>query len=77
MSDDHLHELYPFLHGKKQDPVAMNVALIESVYQKAQHHKEVFGGFFEKNGQAVVDAAATIAEVFRGDGRLFYKGNGG
>src|SRR6185295_19486619 len=30
-----------------------------------------------KNGQAVVDAAATIAEVFRGDGRLFSMGNGG
>ena len=53
MSDDRLQELYPFLHGKKQDPVAMNVALIESVRQKAQHHMEVFGAFFDKNGQAV------------------------
>ena len=49
--------LYPFLHGKKQDPVAMNAALIESVRQKARHHQEVFDAFFAKNGQAVVDAA--------------------
>ena len=77
MSDDHLQELYPFLHGKKQDPVAMNMALIESVRQKARHHTDVFGAFFDKNTQLVVDAAATVAEVFRGDGRLFSMGNGG
>jgi D-sedoheptulose 7-phosphate isomerase len=33
--------------------------------------------FFAANGQAVVDAASTIAEVYRGNGRLFSMGNGG
>ena len=55
----------------------MNAALVESVRQKAQHHQEVFEGFFAKNGQAVVDAARTIADVYRRNGRLFSMGNGG
>ena len=42
MADDpNLKGLYPFLHGKKQDPVAMNSALIESVRQKAANHHDV------------------------------------
>jgi D-sedoheptulose 7-phosphate isomerase len=77
MSDEHLQELYPFLHGKKQDPQALNAALVESVRQKAQHHQDVFGAFFARNGQAVVDTAKTIAEVYRRDGRLYAMGNGG
>lgn len=77
MSDEELKGLYPFLHGKKQDPEAMNAALLESVRQKAQHHQDVFAEFFARNGQAVVDAARTIAEVYRGNGRLFAMGNGG
>ncbi len=77
MSDAHLEELYPFLHGQEQDPLAVNAALIESVRQKAQHHLDVFGMFFAANAQAVVDAARTIADVYRSDGRLFSMGNGG
>ena len=72
-----LEGLYPFLHGKKQDPVAMNAALLESVTQKAAHNAQVLADFFAKNGQAVVDACHTLAEVYRGDGRLFTMGNGG
>jgi D-sedoheptulose 7-phosphate isomerase len=72
-----LEGLYPFLHGKKQDPEAMNSALVESVRQKASHHHEVIDAFFAKNGQAVVDAAGALAEVYRRDGRLYSMGNGG
>jgi D-sedoheptulose 7-phosphate isomerase len=76
-NDEGLRELYPFLHGMKADTQALNAALVESVKQKARHHQDVFEAFFAKNGQAVVDAARTIADVYRHDGRLFSMGNGG
>ena len=69
--------LYPFLHGERQEPVAMNAALVESVRQKAAHHHDVIDAFFAKNGQAVVDAAGAIADVYRRNGRLYTMGNGG
>ncbi len=77
MTDEHLKDLYPFLHGKKQDAGAMNTALVESVRQKAAHNQEVLEAFFAKNGQAVVDAAKAIADVYRENKRLFAMGNGG
>ena len=77
MADDELEALYPFLHGRKQDPQTLNVALAESVRQKAQHHQHVFAAFFAEQGQAVVDTAKTVADVYRGNGRLFTMGNGG
>lgn len=75
--DPNLQELYPFLHGKKQDPLAMNSALVESVRQKAVYHHQVIDAFFANNGQAVVDAAGALADVYRGNGRLYSMGNGG
>lgn len=75
--DTQLQDLYPFLHGKKQDPASMNAALLESVRQKASHHHDVIDAFFAKNGQAVVDACGSIADVYRRNGRLFCMGNGG
>jgi D-sedoheptulose 7-phosphate isomerase len=75
--DPNLKALYPFLHGKKQDPLQMNLALLESVGQKAAHHHKVIDAFFAKNGQEVVAAAGAIADVYRGNGRLFTMGNGG
>lgn len=80
MSDDNegaLAGLYPFLHGEKQDPAAMNAALLDSVQQKANDHAIVLNEFFKTHGQDVVDAAGTIAEVYRHDGRLLTMGNGG
>ena len=76
-NDTHLQALYPFLHGKKQDPQAMNAALMESVRQKVAHHYDATNAFFAQNSQAVVDVAETIAEVYRRDGRLYTMGNGG
>ncbi|HKG78078.1 MAG TPA: SIS domain-containing protein [Pyrinomonadaceae bacterium] len=75
--DPNLVGLYPFLHGKKQDPTSMNSALLESVTQKAAHHHQVIDAFFARNGQEVVAAAGAIADVYRGNGRLFTMGNGG
>jgi D-sedoheptulose 7-phosphate isomerase len=75
--DPNLQGLYPFLHGKRQDPLAMNSALIESVRQKAAHHQDSIDAFFAKNGQAVVAAAGALANVYRGNGRLYTMGNGG
>ena len=72
-----LEGLYPFLHGKKQDPAALNKALVESVRQKAANHHDVIDDFFAKNGQAVVDVAGAIADVYRRNGRMFSIGNGG
>src|SRR6185295_398506 len=75
--DPNLAGLYPFLHGKKQDPLLMNSALLESVQQKSAHHQQVIENFFAKNGQRVVDAAEGIAAVYRRNCRLFTMGNGG
>jgi D-sedoheptulose 7-phosphate isomerase len=75
--DPNLAGLYPFLHGKKQDPLSMNAALLESVTQKAAHHQKVIDDFFAHNGQEVVAAAGAIADVYRSNGRLFTMGNGG
>ncbi len=77
VNDPNLKGLYPFLHGKKQDPLEMNSALCESVRQKAAHNHEVIGEFFTRNGQAVVDTAKALAKVYRGNGRLYTMGNGG
>jgi D-sedoheptulose 7-phosphate isomerase len=76
-TQEHLQDLYPFLHGKRQDPEAMRSALIESVRQKAAHHREVLDGFFAESNAALTAAAATIADVYRAKGRLFTMGNGG
>jgi len=75
--DPNLAGLYPFLHGRKQDPVSMNSALLESVAQKAANHHTVIDDFFARNGEQVVAAAGAIADVYRGNGRLFTMGNGG
>jgi D-sedoheptulose 7-phosphate isomerase len=72
-----LKSLYPFLHGRKQEPSSMNAALIEAVDDKVSYHRDVIGAFFAKNSQAVIDAAAAIARMYQGGGRLFSMGNGG
>src|SRR3978361_235322 len=35
-----LQSLYPFLHGRKQDPRAMNAALLEAVGEKVGRHRD-------------------------------------
>lgn len=72
-----LEELYPFLHGGKQDARDLDAALLESVRQKARHSIDTKRDFFEENGAKLVDAAHAVAEVYRRNGRLFSMGNGG
>lgn len=76
-ADDHLQQLYPFLHGRRQDPLAVEAALIEAVRQKVAHHRDVIDAFIIENSAALVAVARTIADVYRQHGRLFTMGNGG
>ena len=41
-----LKNLYPFLHGEKQSSDSLNIALLESVAQKAAHSIAVKQSFF-------------------------------
>ena len=72
-----LAALYPFLHGGHKDAARDNAGLLESVRQKAADSVEVKRRFFELHAQQVVDTAAAIARVYRGNGRMFSMGNGG
>lgn len=72
-----LKNLYPFLHGEKQSPVALNAALLESVAQKAAHSVRIKKCFFDQNAQAIVDTAKAIAEVYLAEGKMLVMGNGG
>lgn len=72
-----LKSLYPFLHGRKQDPAQMNAALLAAVGEKVDHHRATIDTFFAKNSQAVIDAAGAVADTYRRRGRMFTMGNGG
>ena len=77
MSDTkaNLESLYPFLHGKRKDGVSENEALLESVKQKALHSIDVKQGFFDTNGQALVDVAKAVAGIYRNGHRMFSMDN--
>jgi D-sedoheptulose 7-phosphate isomerase len=75
--DDHLKELYPFLHGQRQEAGAFDAALLESVRQKADHNRAVLERFFADHTGEVVEVAKAIATVYRRAGRMFCMGNGG
>ena len=77
MSEEALKSLYPFLHGSKQDAQGLDVALLESVRQKAAHGVEVKRLFFEQNGARVVEIARAVARTYLRGGRLYTMGNGG
>ncbi len=74
---DKLQQLYPFLHGDKKDPTQENTTLLESVKQKSEHSLSVKQVFFANNGQAIVDTAKAIAQVYINNGRMLTMGNGG
>lgn len=76
-SHDPLGTLYPFLDGARRDPRALSEALRDSARDKARDSAATIERFFAMQGDAVVAAAQTIAEVYRGGGRLFTMGNGG
>jgi len=72
-----LRALYPFLHGERQDPQALDAALLRSVADKARQSRETSERFFTEQGTELVAAARTLADVYRRGGRLFAMGNGG
>jgi D-sedoheptulose 7-phosphate isomerase len=77
MSNESIEALYPFLHGNKKDATNERSALLESVRQKAAASIDAKQHFFDKNAEALVEAAQSIAEVYRNNGRMFSMGNGG
>lgn len=77
MTDSPLHDLYPFLHGRRPSAAAIDVALRESIQQKMQDGREVATAFFEKNAAALVAAARALAGVFASGGKVLTMGNGG
>jgi D-sedoheptulose 7-phosphate isomerase len=72
-----LHELYPFLHGSQQSADRLDIALAESVRQKAEESVATKRDFFSQEGAAVVAVARALASVYQKGGRLFCMGNGG
>lgn len=77
MTESSSNFLYPFLHGERQDPVRMDIALIESVRQKADDGARVKEEFFTANADLIVTVARVIAEVYEAGGKLLTMGNGG
>lgn len=75
--DQHLKSLYPFLHGTPQEPTKLDAALLYSVEEKARDSRETNARFFGEQAGILVAAAKSVAEVYRGGGRLFSMGNGG
>ena len=76
-NESDLKALYPFLHGKAQDPAKLDVALLHSVAEKARESRETNERFFDEQAPTLVAAARALAGVYRAKGRLFSMGNGG
>jgi len=72
-----LQGLYPFLHGVAQAPEKLDASLTRSIEEKARDSREANAAFFTASAPILVAAAKTIAQVYRGGGRLFSMGNGG
>jgi D-sedoheptulose 7-phosphate isomerase len=72
-----LDSLYPFLHGKPQDPEALDAALLHSVEEKARDSRKTNTLFFSEQAGTLVAAAKALATVYRHGGRMFSMGNGG
>lgn len=72
-----LKGLYPFLHGKPQDPERLNTALMHSVIEKARDSRDTNERFFTGQAEILVAAARALADVYRNNGKLFSMGNGG
>ncbi len=75
--NSNIRDLYPFLHGKPQEAGSLQKGLLDSILGKVASHQETVSAFFDKNADAVVLAASSIADVYRSNGRLLSMGNGG
>jgi len=76
-NDQHLMDLYPFLHNKEKDPIKEHQALLESIKQKSNESITVKQQFFSDNAEALLAAAHAIAKVYQNNGRMLAMGNGG
>jgi D-sedoheptulose 7-phosphate isomerase len=72
-----LEVLYPVLHGKEQDPVAVDAGLMQSIAEKAHESRETNAQFFGEQSALLLKAAKALAAVYRRGGRMFTMGNGG
>ncbi|WOJ90884.1 SIS domain-containing protein [Methylocapsa polymorpha] len=72
-----LDRLYPFLHGEQQDAAKLEASLLHSVEEKARDSRDANARFFAEQAQTLVEAAKSIANIYRRGGRLFSMGNGG
>jgi len=72
-----LETLYPFLHGGEQNAAAVDAALLESIGEKARESRDANSTFFAGQAATLLDAAKTLAAVYRRGGRMFTMGNGG
>ncbi|CCJ08875.1 SIS domain-containing protein [Methylocystis sp. SC2] len=72
-----LEVLYPFLHGREQDPGAVDAGLLHSIDEKARESRETNATFFAEQAPALLEAAKALAAVYRRGGRMFTMGNGG
>src|SRR5271156_3223413 len=76
-NESDLQALYPFLHGKPQEPEKLDAALLHSIEEKARDSRETNARFFAAQAPVLVAAAKSVANVYRRGGRLFSMGNGG
>ena len=76
-NESDLKGLYPFLHGKAQDPAKLNAALLHSVAEKARESRDTNERFFSEQAPTLVAMANAVAGIYRQNGRLFSMGNGG
>ena len=76
-NNQHLKDLYPFLHNKPKDPIQEEAGLLESIKQKSNESIETKQQFFTHNSGALLDAARAIAGVYKNKGRMYAMGNGG
>lgn len=76
-NESDLKGLYPFLHGKAQDPAKLSAALLHSVAEKARESRDTNERFFGEQAPTLVAMANAVAGVYRQNGRLFSMGNGG
>jgi len=73
-NENELRALYPFLHG---DSRKLEASLLASITDKAAESRRTNEAFFAEQSGALVNAAKTIAAVYRAGGRLLAMGNGG
>ena len=65
-NDSVLENLYPFLHGKAQEPERLGAALLHSVAEKAADSRDTNARFLAEQGEVLVAAAHAVAGVYRG-----------